>query len=110
MHKMFGILTSYGQSLDFLSPIDHTLQNWHFRFGNVTCLGRNHFINNSIIDSFFCRHEEITIAIGFNLVLGLIAVFCNVRIEDFTNKQNFLGLNFNIGSLSLCSSQAVDES
>lgn len=60
------------------------LQNWHFRLGNMTRLGGDDFINNTIIHSFFCRHEEITVTIRFNFVLRLIAVLRNVRIKYFS--------------------------
>ena len=73
----------------------------------MTRLGRDHFINNPIIPGLFRRHEKVTIAIFFNLILRLPRIVRNVRVKNFPNKENFLGLNFNVCGLSLCSSERL---
>mmetsp|Transcript_36244 Transcript_36244/g.79336 ORF Transcript_36244/g.79336 Transcript_36244/m.79336 type:complete len:311 (+) Transcript_36244:182-1114(+) len=77
------------------------LQGGHGRLLNAAGLGLNDLINDTIIHSLLRSHEEITVTVLLNLILGLIAVFGNVGVEHFPNEQNFLGLNFNIGSLTL---------
>ena len=67
----------------------------------MTRLGRYHLINNSIIHRLLRRHEKVPITIGLNLILGLITVLRNISIQHLPNEQNLLGLDFNIGSLSL---------
>mmetsp|Transcript_29204 Transcript_29204/g.53433 ORF Transcript_29204/g.53433 Transcript_29204/m.53433 type:complete len:294 (-) Transcript_29204:99-980(-) len=78
-----------------------TLQDGHWRFGDVRGFGDDDFVNDTVVDSFLRCHEEVTVAIFFDFVLGLVAVFGNVSIQDFSNKEDFLGLNFNVCGLAL---------
>mmetsp|Transcript_4297 Transcript_4297/g.6301 ORF Transcript_4297/g.6301 Transcript_4297/m.6301 type:complete len:218 (-) Transcript_4297:152-805(-) len=73
----------------------------------MTCLGLDNFVNQSVIHSFVGGHEEISVGILCNFFNGLIAVIGHKLVKTRLGKQDFLGLNFNIGSLSLCASQGL---
>lgn len=68
------------------------LQEGHQRFGNVRRFGLDHFVDNAVLHSLLRCHEEIPITIFFHFIFGLSSVFRNVCIQDFPDKENFLGL------------------
>ncbi len=84
-----------------------TLQCGHGRLLDTARLCLYNLINDAIIDSLLRCHEEIAVAILLNLVLGLIAVLGNVRVEDLPNEQNLLGLDLNVGRLSLRAAEGL---
>ena len=70
-------------------------------------LGLDDLVDDSVVDGLLGRHEEIPVAVRLDLVLGLVAVFGNVGVEDLPDEQNLLGLDLDIGGLSLGSSQRL---
>ena len=73
----------------------------------MTRLGNNHLINNPIIHRLLRRHEKVPIAIRLDLILRLIAILGNVRIQHLANEENLLRLNLNVGGLALRSSEGL---
>ena len=71
----------------------------------MTRLRLNHLIDNAIIHGLLGSHEKVSITIGLNLILGLITIFGNVRIQYFPNEQYLLRLNLNVSRLSLSTAQ-----
>ena len=54
------------------------------------------FIDNSVLYCLLRSHKKVTVTVSFNLVFGLVAVFCNVSVQDFADKKNFFCLNLDI--------------
>ncbi len=73
----------------------------------MTGLGANDLVNNSIIHRLFRRHEKVPIAIGLDLLLRLIAIIGNIRIQNLPDEQNLLGLNLDVSRLSLRPSERL---
>lgn len=84
-----------------------SLQGGHFWLGDVRSLGLDDLVDDPVLDGLLGRHEEIPVAVRLDLVLGLAAVFGNVGVEDLSNEQNLLGLDLNVGGLSLGSSERL---
>ena len=91
----------------YKTPRPIVLQCGHGWLLDIARLCLHNLIDDAVIDRLLRRHEEIAIAILLDLVLGLIAVLRNVRVEDLPNEQNLLGLDLNVGRLSLRTAEGL---
>mmetsp|Transcript_11770 Transcript_11770/g.17156 ORF Transcript_11770/g.17156 Transcript_11770/m.17156 type:complete len:283 (+) Transcript_11770:105-953(+) len=82
-------------------------QRRHGRNRNMTGLGGNNLINNTIILSLIGSHEKVPISILRNLILSLSGIFRHVLVQTSLDEQNLLSLNLNIGSLTLRTTQRL---
>ena len=91
----------------YKTPHPIVLQCGHGWLLDIARLRLYNLIDDAVIDRLLRRHEEIAVAILLDLVLGLIAVLRNVRVEDLPNEQNLLGLDLNVGRLSLRAAEGL---
>ena len=73
----------------------------------MTGLRRDHLVDDSIIDRLLGRHEEVPVAVGLDLILGLPAVLSDVRVEHLADEEYFLGLDLDVGRLALGAAEGL---
>mmetsp|Transcript_5962 Transcript_5962/g.16188 ORF Transcript_5962/g.16188 Transcript_5962/m.16188 type:complete len:273 (-) Transcript_5962:25-843(-) len=83
------------------------LQSWHWWLWNVTCLGLDDLVDDTVLDGLLRGHEEIAVAVLLDLVLWLVAVIGNVRVQNLADEEDLLGLDLDVGGLSLGTSQRL---
>ena len=73
----------------------------------MTSLRLNNLIDDTVIQSLVRRHEKVPIRIRLDLLNRLIAILGNVLVQTRLDEQNFFGLDFNVGGLSLRASEGL---
>ena len=70
-------------------------------------LGLDDFVDETIVDGLGRGHEEVPVAVLFNLFHWLVCELRNVSVDLRSNKEDLLGLNFNISGLTPCAAQRL---
>src|SRR3990167_2740464 len=67
----------------------------------------NHCVDQPVFTSGFGAHEVITIGIALDFFQGAPAVLGHQHVETLTDKEDFLGVNFNVRRLALETAQRL---
>ena len=70
-------------------------------------LGLDDFVNESVVECFVGGHEKVAVRVFGDFFNGLVAVVGHVFVEGCLDKEDFLGLDLNVGGLSLGSSEGL---